>query len=58
MAAGLARDERAANYILIGIAVVAALLALLVPSFIGSSQPHVSQQEVDAAMRTPQPTTP
>ncbi len=37
---GLAKDERSAQYVLVGVVVWAVLLAFLIPAFIGSSTGH------------------
>lgn len=53
LATGIVSTDRQAEYVLLGVAIFALVLAFLIPSFIGSSPPRVPQSAIDAAMKLP-----
>lgn len=54
---GLARDARQADYILIGVAVAALVLALALPKLIGNASTQIPKGAVGAAMQLQHPPT-
>ena len=48
---GLAKDEKTAQYVLLGVIAGAGILAFLVPVLFGSSHAPVPQAQVNAAMQ-------
>jgi len=55
LSTGIVSDEKQAQYVLLGIAVLVIILAFMIPSFIGGSQKPVPQSVVDKALRLPPP---
>ena len=55
LATGIVSTDRQAEYVLLGVAALALVLAFMIPSFIGGSQKPVPQSVVDKALRLPPP---
>ncbi len=53
LATGIVSTDRQAEYVLLGVAALAIVLAFLIPSVFGSSQARVPQSIIDAAMKPP-----
>ena len=49
---GLAKDEKSATRVLIGVAIGAVVLAFLAPMLLGTSHARVPQNEINAAMQS------
>lgn len=55
LATGIVADDRQAEYVLLGVAVLAVILAFVIPSLLSSSSPQIPQAQIDQyikAMKT------
>lgn len=55
LATGVVSTDREAEYVLLGIAVFLVILAFIIPSVMGGSQPRVPQNAINAALKLPPP---